>query len=364
MITHLSTMVYYNDAVTQQHVERCPANINRCNTIESFRNSTHLRKIAVFNIPFPYETSVRESFESKIDQVLDVCDYILIMSSELHQETVNFMNRYNYPKIKYFVCGFLEKIEHKPWLDWFITSTEFYKITDNNPLNKLTPYVVKPKVFDILLGTLKPHRSAIYSYIKTNNLQEKVIMTTYSNDSKKILSENNNSAWVWDNNGIEIIDANITYSGNRIRYYGYEMCLSQVVPIDIYNQTAYSIVAETNFDNNYSFYTEKIVKPILGRRLFLVVSGQHYLRNLRSLGFKTFDGIVDETYDTIEDFNQRAKLICEQIDYLMRQDQQTVLEKIKPITDYNYKLMMETDWLSYFYSEFYSQILGINHQSF
>jgi hypothetical protein len=86
------------------------------------------------------------------------------------------------------------------------------------------------------------------------------------------------------------------------------MSLSQVIPLSIYNQTAYSVVAETNYDNNYIFNTEKIVKPILARRLFLVVSGQHYLRNLRSLGFKTFDGIIDETYDTIADFEQRCTI--------------------------------------------------------
>jgi hypothetical protein len=136
------------------------------------------------------------------------------------------------------------------------------------------------------------------------------------------------------------------------------MSLSQVVPISIYNQTAYSVVAETNYDNHYSFCTEKIVKPILAERLFLVFSGQHYLRNLRSLGFKTFDGIIDETYDIIADNNQRFKLACEQITYLCNCSQEEVLAKIRPITEHNKRVMMETDWSGDFAKELRAVLLA------
>jgi hypothetical protein len=136
------------------------------------------------------------------------------------------------------------------------------------------------------------------------------------------------------------------------------MSLSQVVPISIYNQTAYSIVCETNYDNHYNFYTEKIVKPILAERLFIVFSGQYYLRNLRSLGFKTFDGIVDETYDDIEDYNLRFELACEQITYLINQPQEKILEQIRPITEHNKQIMLETDWYGDFAKELRAVLLA------
>jgi hypothetical protein len=129
-----------------------------------------------------------------------------------------------------------------------------------------------------------------------------------------------------------------------------EMSISTIVPISIYNQTAYSIVAETNFDNDYSFYTEKIVKPIIAERLFIVFSGQYYLRNLRSLGFRTFDGIIDETYDTIEDPTTRFARAFKQMEYLITLSQADVLEKIREIVEHNKRIMFETDWQQQFHT--------------
>ena len=136
------------------------------------------------------------------------------------------------------------------------------------------------------------------------------------------------------------------------------MSLSQVIPFSIYNQTAYTVVAETNYDNHYSFYTEKIVKPILAERLFIVFSGQYYLRNLRSLGFRTFDSIIDETYDSVADTDQRFKLACEQIKYLCEQSQEEMLSKIRPITEHNKKVMLTTDWYGDFSRELRAVLLA------
>jgi hypothetical protein len=133
--------------------------------------------------------------------------------------------------------------------------------------------------------------------------------------------------------------------------------LSQIIPLDIYNYSTYSIVAETNYDNHYSFYTEKIVKPILARRLFIVFGGQHYLRNLRQMGFQTFDGIVDETYDTVENSDERFQLALEQMHKLIDQPQDLILEKIWPIVEHNQRVMLETDWYGDFARELRAVLL-------
>lgn len=129
-----------------------------------------------------------------------------------------------------------------------------------------------------------------------------------------------------------------------VKYYGHSMSISQVIPIDIYNRTAYTVVAETNYDNQYSFYTEKTAKPIIARRLFIMFAGQHYLRNLRNMGFQTFGSVIDESYDSIEDNQQRWTAACEQINWLCNQDQATILQKIRPIVEHNFTVMMSTNW--------------------
>jgi hypothetical protein len=104
--------------------------------------------------------------------------------------------------------------------------------------------------------------------------------------------------------------------------------------------------------NSYTFYTEKTVKPILARRLFVAFVGQHYIRNLHNLGFQTFHGIIDESYDEEPDMTKRYQMAYEQMQYLFTQPQDVILEQIRPIVEYNYHYMLSTDWYGEFSRNF------------
>jgi hypothetical protein len=194
-------------------------------------------------------------------------------------------------------------------------------------------------MFDALLGRKKPHRDLTYDFLINTGLINDGIVT-YVNDHQINFNESN---WIWEDTGLEEYE-NVEWTVDFVRYYGYRMSLSQVIPINIYNQTAYSLVCETNFDNDYVFYTEKTVKPIIARRLFVMVSHQYALRGLRSLGFRTFDGIIDESYDTIEPTIDRHRAALEQLRWLCTQPQETILPQIQEIVDHNFNLMMGKNW--------------------
>lgn len=312
------------------------------------------QKIAIFHVPFPYDRGDGAQMEQRFKQVIDHCDRVIVLASELHDCTTTFLlDHKDNSKVKFFICGHVNNIDYKPWMDWFITSTYFYK--QNSVLDKLTPFTVKPKTFDILLGQMKPHRTQIYNYIKLNGLSDHVIMS-YLGENRSMTVGKNTEGFKWEEDGLVIKDSDVRYTVTQVEYYGQPMSLSQVVPIKIYNETAYSLVAETNYNNHYSFNTEKIVKPILAKRLFLVFSGQHYLRNLRSLGFKTFDSVIDESYDNESDLTLRGQMIIEQMNYLFNTDQNKILEKIKPIVEHNYNHMINTDWYLEFFKEFKSAL--------
>ena len=297
---------------------------------------------AVFHMPYPYDPG----FELKIERAVAMCPKVVILVSELHRDSAKFIINHQHPKIEYFICGFVKGYANNSWMDWFITTCDFYKDTDI--LTQLVRYKIKPKYFDVLLGWRKPHRDVAYNFIVENNLLDKVTMTYLLDKTKPIDQQG-----IWE---VAIPD-NTFNTVTHINYLGKPVSLSQIIPVDVYNQTAYTVVAETNYDNHYSFYTEKIVKPILAERLFIVFSGQHYLRNLCSLGFKTFDGIIDETYDSVEDNDQRFKLACEQMQYLIDQPQDKILEQIRPITEYNKQVMLETDWYEDFAKELRAVLL-------
>jgi hypothetical protein len=70
------------------------------------------------------------------------------------------------------------------------------------------------------------------------------------------------------------------------------------------------------------------------------------LAYLRSYGFKTFEDIIDESYDLIQDPNQRTEAVVEQIAWycaLSAEEKKAVIEAIAPIVEYNFH---------HFYGEF------------
>jgi hypothetical protein len=154
-----------------------------------------------------------------------------------------------------------------------------------------------------------------------------------------------NSSFVFETEGLELESARTyQHTVDPVVYYGKGMSLSQVIPLSVYNKTCYSVVAETNFANDFNFYTEKIVKPILAGRLFVAIAGQGYLEFLRELGFRTFGNVIDESYDQEPDNVTRWTMAMDQVKMLCSLDSPWVLKQVEEIVDHNQQLMLSTDW--------------------
>lgn len=69
---------------------------------------------------------------------------------------------------------------------------------------------------------------------------------------------------------------------------------------DHYNRIKIDLVFETWWQGQTFMPTEKTARPLLTETPFIVFGPKNYLMNLRRLGFKTFDGLIDETYDEYE----------------------------------------------------------------
>ena len=83
-----------------------------------------------------------------------------------------------------------------------------------------------------------------------------------------------------------------------------------------YLDTYISIVNETGINDNCTFITEKTVRPMFNRHPFIVWGNPHTLKTLRSYGFKTFDWLIDESYDECENANERLNMILKEIEKL------------------------------------------------
>ncbi len=73
-----------------------------------------------------------------------------------------------------------------------------------------------------------------------------------------------------------------------------------------YAETFMSIVGESCFTGGESlFITEKLVKPLYWSHPFVVLGDPGTLERLRVLGFRTFNKVIDEHYDTVKDPGMR-----------------------------------------------------------
>ena len=105
-----------------------------------------------------------------------------------------------------------------------------------------------------------------------------------------------------------------------------------------YRDTCFSIVTESHFCNDRVFVSEKLWKPILNGHPFVVVGTPGTLAYLHGLGFRTFAPMIDESYDTQGNDEERMHAIFTTIDALGSLDNSrrfTMLERLQPIVTHN-----------------------------
>lgn len=316
------------------------------NNLDEFWRSSCSIKLAGLHVPYPFNNLFR-------DQVLAIsarCDHVFIIATEVHPEIVSFIQSTDLANITYYICGFVNfELQHaqiKQFMDWFETSAYFYRHWLPEILSRLKPFEPKYRAFDILLGRKKLHRDELFKHTKSKPY---LGIVTYFDDHNTQLGSDPNK-WIWEHTGVKITNTP-EWTVDRVNYYGHFMSLSQIIPINVYNQTAYSAVAETCFHDNFAFYTEKTSKPMIAKRLFVMFAGQGYLANLRKLGFRTFDGIIDESYDNEPDAIVRWRRAWEQMCWLADQPQLEILELIRPTVEHNFEIMMKTNWADNFRTE-------------
>lgn len=104
--------------------------------------------------------------------------------------------------------------------------------------------------------------------------------------------------------------------------------------LSYYDQFQIEIAAETMTKGETFFPTEKTVRPIMGSKPFMIFATINFLKNLRDLGFKTFDTLWSEEYDRYEGID-RWNLIKKNIIGVIEHGYDR--EKAQEIVDYNYQ---------------------------
>lgn len=281
----------------------------------------------------PTEFSYKPEFE-KLD--LSQFDIVLFTDIEFRrqEELLQWINTTNAKNWLLCVGGLYahetldSRTVYRP--TWSFSFLQWNPPRDDFPLER-------PFLFDCLCGTRRQHRDYVMLALEKHGLLDQSIATyrdvfvggeisqTPDHVSKQFPGQQLTWPYVSDN-----LDPAWEVKENL------DNSVSGIVPWEIYNRCYYSILVETLNNGDCYLMAEKIGKCLLARRMFVHFGVPNWLKTLQSFGFQTFDGVLDESYDNIEDNITRWRLAFEQVIWLSKQDPKKILTQVKPILDHNH----------------------------
>ena len=115
-----------------------------------------------------------------------------------------------------------------------------------------------------------------------------------------------------------------------------------------YDDSYFCVTMETNaeqYGSSIQQISEKTYKPIINKMPFLIwTTTGGILKYLKSLGFKTFDNVIDEGYDDEnKTYTERFNIFLDEINKIIIMDENDIKNKYiscLPIIEYNYNLLV------------------------
>lgn len=109
----------------------------------------------------------------------------------------------------------------------------------------------------------------------------------------------------------------------------------QAIPsMDLYRNSRIEIIPETLYKNGY-LITEKTVKALITGTPFLIVGPKGQLEYMKQLGFKTYDSLIDESYDREHRIQDRIKKMLITLEDIISNGSQNFLNASESIIKHN-----------------------------
>jgi len=272
----------------------------------------------------------------------------ILCTSEYSAEVDNFCSNMKFKKMYYFFHGFAA-------LDWY---RGYYAINYHKTV--VRPYYKDYISYNRIIHGDRSYRIYFISKLLENDLISNGLISFGVNDQ---------SSLSWRD---EILDAKSKLSRQSKKHIFKNLInlnkkltidadaipgsASGSIPISVTTHDPYNkmpnfdsfwhVVTETVFYYDKLHLTEKIFKPIVSKQPFMLLAAPGNLAYLKSYGFKTFDSVIDESYDDIKDPDQRIDAVVDQLNWycnLTDAEKLDIAEKLEPIIEHNFH---------HFYGEF------------
>lgn len=216
----------------------------------------------------------------------------------------------------------------------------------------------KPWSFLFLNGRARPHRKYLFERLQQSGSLDKSLWTMLDGRGSS------NRVFSLQVAGVDLMQTNSPikmlpdqyevdrYRGNRIntpnyphQFVKYDLFKNEWgdIYLDIapYRDTYFSLVTETVFETRDSFRTEKIAKPLAMAHPWICATNAGFYQDMHDLGFQSFDHLIDESFDGIDNAQDRMDRIVTIVDDLCTQDLDSFLAAAESVCKYNQQHLSE-----------------------
>jgi hypothetical protein len=252
-------------------------------------------------------------------------DIVLQVNNEGHClrfcSVYDILDKFEFASVELRTWNILEqhptyKINTNNW-DYWLTATESYDYSFDYSWTG-------EKLFGCFYGRPSAARLGIASHLHNTYTAQSLVKIKFDStteDSRKLFDVQRLYSWhpaaLQNIHRLDELRTNEEYNKGHWRTNN---------PLNyLYKDILIDIVAEPTSKGNTFYPTEKIVRPILFNRPFIVMGSKNYLIYLRQMGFKTFYEYWDEDYDG-HDGSEKYHRILKLIDQLALMSKQEVAD--------------------------------------
>lgn len=352
-----NSFYYYKDQANSEYCRNFDIYYLKCLYPEQLLNIDLVKLITADILHSIKEKQVMLAIDSTSEAYYDMIDSCYLLLKKYDIPSSQLLLIADSPNLKAYMDKRSITYNLEPFnLEWYHYSQrlmkgtmfgEFYLEPGDVLPNLKSPLLQESfeKKFITLNRRMRPHRCLLLTLLSKRNLLNEGYCSFDNIDNESyqynMVNYNISDTSVLDNLPLyldfDLSIHNPCYKGQR-KLFQY------------HRKSYFSVVTETYSDNDFDpvFLSEKTFRAIAHKHPFLTISTHGSLKMLKDLGYKTFDGIIDESYDEIVDEYSRIVAIVDEIERLCRLSPSELQEfktRALEIVEYNFiKLMTKTNY--------------------
>jgi hypothetical protein len=289
----------------------------------------------------------------QVKQLTEICLPVLANPSEgsitlkLQCQRLGLLDLVRSRKLLLVGCGHME-----PELNCMVYDHYAYRATcyESNTeqcarIDEIYTKLHKPYQFLFLNGRTRPHRKYMIELMRNAGLLEHALWTNL--DTTPVYHHTYRTDLLLRPSEIQLLPAEYEveqfqvgqknqYQNAFVKHELFDNHWGDVyIRAEPYIDTYFSLVSETVFDYPYSLRSEKIYKPIAIGHPFVAVANRGFYQDLHRAGFQTFSHVIDESFDLIDNNQDRLDRIAQVVQDLCENNLEEFLVASRAVTKYN-----------------------------